>query len=399
MRRFLGLYLVTGPTLTLVVVIILVQAATGILLLAVFQTYLPEELGAGIAYPGYAITAFSAVKFFLHTPAGVAADRNGRRKALVVGVAASVPPLLLMLLVEDANAFIAFAGLFGIGTAIIWPALYALLADLQDPGRRGHALAMINAGYLVGFGLGAVLGAFVTDYGSARLGFLLCLALIIGAFLVCLRLPEPPPAEYERVRVRRSLVSVFPLFRNLQVFAVTAVIALTGIGTGMLAPVLRAYALEELGVQFSTFVSFMFLPAAIAALAFVPAGLLPDTIGHVRSLTAGLAVCGTAILAMGFSSSPLPAALSSAAALVGFAVIQPSWSAALLAHAPAPSRGALMGAVTGLLGLASVIGPALGGSIGQHVGADAAFRVAGIIVIAGALVTGGLLLVRPQVVR
>ena len=391
-RGVLRLYTVGGAPFSLATVIILVQAATGILILAVFQTYLPDELGAGLAYPGYAITAFSVVKLVVHTPAGLAADRLGRRRALSFGVAAAIPALLLMLLVPNAAAFVAFAGLYGLSSAVVWPALYALLADLHAEGERGHALAFLNAGYLVGFGLGAMLGALLTDYASAQIAFGVCVVLNLAATVIAWRLPEGGSTAVNRTRIRQSIWRMLPVFANRGVALLSGVVLLAGVATSMLAPVLRAYAIDFLGVDFSLFIVYMFVPASIAALSFVPAGLLADRFGRLRPLTAGLLLCGVALAAMGVATGPLFAAVAASFALVGYAMIQPSWAAALLDEVPEEMRATFMGAVTGLLGFASAIGPSLGGTIAQHFGPEVAFLVAGVILVGTATAVGTVLL-------
>jgi MFS family permease len=361
------------------------------LILAVFQTYLPEELDARLAYPGYAITAFSAAKLLLHTPAGVAADRLGRRVALLIGIGGCLPALVLMLVVPNAEAFIAFAALYGVGIALVWPALYALLADMNPPERRGHALAVLNAGNLVGFGIGAMLGAIFTDYASARVAFLACLGLNVLAFAVAMRLPAPPATEVRRVRITSSLVQVLPVLRNGFVVALAGVIVMATLGTSMLAPVLRAYAVDTLDIEFSVFILYMFVPATLAAVSFVPAGTLADRFGRLRPLGAGLAVCGLSLGLMGFSVDPLPAAIGACGALVGYAMVQPSWAAALLDRVPGDFRATLMGAITGLIGVAGAAGPTLGATIGEEVGPEATFRLAGVLLLGAAGVVAAIL--------
>ncbi len=363
----------------LVAVIVLMQTSVGILILAVFQTYLPDTLGAGLAYPGYAITCFSIAKLALHTPAGMTADRFGRYATLLGGIAATVPALLLMLTLRHPMAFLALAGLYGVGIAAVWPAIYALLADVNRPEQRGGALALVNAGYLVGLGSGALLGAFITDYVSAEAAILTCIGLNGAALILASRLHPGARPVASRLSFRRSLRLALPVLRSRSMLLLALLILLTATGTSMLGPVLRAYAIETLEVSFSTFILYMLGPVGIAALAFVPAGRLSDRFGRIRPLAGGLALCGGALFAMGTAGSAAPAAISAALALVGYAAIQPSWTAALMDAAPEQLRGTVLGAMTGLVGLSGAIGPTLGGTIGQRWGPSTTFQAAGIL--------------------
>lgn len=381
----------TPVRLTLVVV--LQQITVGILLLAVFQAYLVEDLGAGLAYPGYAITCFSIVKLALHTPAGLAADNLGRRRTLVAGLAVSVPPVALMPVVGHPGLFLALAGLYGVGVAMVWPAIYAVLADRFGPSSRGRALAFLNAGYLVGFGTGGLVGAFVTDYASARAALGAAVAVQCSALLLALGVSSTArEVTVERMHLRASLRAALPAFHDPRILSLSGLILLASLGTSLLGPVIRAYSVESLGTQFSTFSLYMLGPGAVAALAFIPAGQLADVFGRLRPLTGGLALCGAALVGMGASGGPLSAALNAAVALVGYAMIQPSWAAALMDRVPEASRATLLGAVTGLIALASSVGPSLGGAIGQGWGPAATFRAAGVLVLVSFLVSLALLL-------
>jgi MFS family permease len=68
--------------LELTFTVVLWQASVGIFLLSLLQKYLPEELGAGAAFPGYAMATYRLAKLVCQTPAGWLADRIGGRLTL-----------------------------------------------------------------------------------------------------------------------------------------------------------------------------------------------------------------------------------------------------------------------------------------------------------------------------
>src|SRR5690606_20331316 len=51
----------------------------------------------------------------------------------------------------------------GGGTAFIWPAVYAITADVYPGERRGKVIGFLNVGQLAGFGLGALAGALLIE--------------------------------------------------------------------------------------------------------------------------------------------------------------------------------------------------------------------------------------------
>jgi len=127
-------------TLELAITVLLWQASTGVFLLALVQQYLPQELEANAAFPGYALAIYASGRFLLQAPAGWLADRLGRRRTLTLGIAISLPSILLMLQVQDAKSFLAFSALYGAGSAAIWPAIMAYVGDTNGASTRGRTL-------------------------------------------------------------------------------------------------------------------------------------------------------------------------------------------------------------------------------------------------------------------
>lgn len=63
--------------------------------------------------------------------------------------------------------FLFSAALLGAGTAFIWPASYAMSADIYPPERRGKVVGFLNVFQLLGFGGGALIGAVLVERYAA----------------------------------------------------------------------------------------------------------------------------------------------------------------------------------------------------------------------------------------
>ena len=118
-------------TLELGLIVLLWQASTGVFLLSLVQQYLPNHLEANPGFPGYALAIYAGARLLLQTPAGWLADRIGRRRTLTLGIAISLPAIVLMQQVQDPSSFLAFSALYGFGSAAIWRAALA-----QEKSRR-----------------------------------------------------------------------------------------------------------------------------------------------------------------------------------------------------------------------------------------------------------------------
>ena len=144
------------------------QASLGIFMLTLVQTYLPQQLNASNAFPGYALASYSLARFLWQVPAGWIADRVGRRLVLAVGIAVGLPVLAAMMLFPNGTLFLAFSGLYGLAAATMWPAFMAHVGDTNEPAKRGQVMHYLNLAQMIGLGVGAMIGVVLGDFVSTR---------------------------------------------------------------------------------------------------------------------------------------------------------------------------------------------------------------------------------------
>jgi MFS family permease len=374
--------------LELTFTVLLWQASVGIFLLSVLQKYLPEELGASAAFPGYAMASYGLAKFVCQTPAGWLADRIGRRLVLSLGAFLALPAVLLMMQVREVHLFLAFSALYGLSGAAIWPALMAHVGDTHDPSERGQAMNKLNMAQLIGLGLGTVAGTFLVDYISYLAAFIVALSLNGLAFMLTARhLPRRQPARKPRiVEVTKAAVgSKGPWTMSIIILA--AISLFLSLGINFYAPALGAYTSQVLHVEMSRLALMLIAPALVAGLIISRAGHLSDHFGRQLPLAVGLGVCALSLFALTRTSNALLVVNLAVLAGLAYAVAMPAWSAAALDAAHVGSRGLLMGALAAVQGLGSVIGQALGGTVGEAYGPLAPFRFAALMLVVALLLT------------
>ncbi|WP_322796810.1 MFS transporter [Tepidiforma sp.] len=353
--------------------ILLVQAALGILLFATFQAWVPRHLGGGDGWGGYLLAAYGAARFLFETPTGAIADRIERRTGLLIGFALMLPAILLMLLVRERHAYLAFAAMLGFATAFLWPATYAIAADLYPPGRRGRVIGFLNLAQLAGFGTGALAGAVLVEQAGAwqfwaALG---AVGLAFGAALLGI------PAYGRDGRLRPQALARPPLRSVLtgRAWALGGLILLASVALAMLVPAIRPYGERQLGISFARLTVALIPAVAAGALLYIPAGTFADRFGRWRPFAAGqlCLVAGLAVLA---ATANLPVAMAAATLVfAGNVLAVPAWNAAVMDLAPESHRATLIGLSVALSGLALATGPAIGGLIVGRWGAPAAFLV------------------------
>jgi MFS family permease len=102
--------------------------------------------------------AFALFYSVMGLPIGRLADRASRKLIITVGIATwSAMTILCGLAQSYAYLFIARVGV-GVGEASLTPSAYSMLADLFPSDRLGRAMAIYNAGALMGTGMSFALG-------------------------------------------------------------------------------------------------------------------------------------------------------------------------------------------------------------------------------------------------
>jgi MFS family permease len=111
-------------------------------------------LGAGPVQVGAINGAFMLTVALLSMPAGLLADRTGRKVPILVGIAASAVSSLLVTLCTQPEQMVAAYILFGIGLAAFAPAMLSLVADVIPSNRLGQAYSWYTTAIYIAMTLG-----------------------------------------------------------------------------------------------------------------------------------------------------------------------------------------------------------------------------------------------------
>jgi MFS family permease len=115
---------------------------------------------------------------------GIAGDRFGRRRFILVGMALSALALAVTPHVRDMNLLIGLEILFGIGAGLVTPSTTAMVADLVKHNEFGAAMGAFGSLADIGHGFGPLLaGVLIASLGYA-IGFGVVAALLVISTLV-----------------------------------------------------------------------------------------------------------------------------------------------------------------------------------------------------------------------
>ncbi|MGK5173019.1 MFS transporter [Geodermatophilus sp. CPCC 205761] len=176
-----------------------------------------EYPGAGLGSLSWILNAYTIVFAAVLVPAGRWADRVGRRRALVVGLAVFTVGSLLCGLAPGVEWLVAARTVQAVGAGVMVPASLSLLLAVVPEQQRARALGSWSALGALGAALGPVIGGGLVEIGW-RWVFWVNLPVGVVAILLALRLV--PESRDETQRRRPDLLGA--LFLALAVGLVAA---------------------------------------------------------------------------------------------------------------------------------------------------------------------------------
>ena len=166
-------------------------------------TVIPDQsrlLGLNGPTKGLFYVCYTAASLAVRLLAGKASDTHGRVPVLRWSSGLLALGLALLVWSPSVPWFLAGAVVFGLGTGLNSPTLYAWTIDLSPPERRGRGVATMYIALEIGIGLGALLAGWIFANQPGRLPYVHALSLlcVLGAigYLLTLRpgAPQVTPA-------------------------------------------------------------------------------------------------------------------------------------------------------------------------------------------------------------
>lgn len=333
-----------------------------------------SQLGAGVEALGASTMAYALAGMLAAPFMGALADRVGRRRVVLVSLAAYVLAFTGYLFASSVLAFVVLRGLAGAFTAGLMPAVTSLVADLAPSDQRARWIGIVNGGASAGWIAGPVLGGWLYDrwgYETALVvAILLAGVTFITAYFSVSETRRSTPGLIDQARRGPSASAITfqaalngfrsTLPRSLLVFAV-----LLGIGFAVMfawafiEPSFMFYAYDDLrwtssmlGLVMSTYgIAFMLGEFGLSHLS--------DRLGRKPVIAAGLILFTAQFLGLAFGRSYAVIAASFVIAGLGNALFDPALSAALLDITPAEHHGRVLGLKGTAGSLGNVLGPGL----------------------------------------
>lgn len=327
--------------------------------------------GTNLTLVGLALGAYGLTQAIFQIPFGMASDKFGRKRVIIVGLVLFAIGSVFAAMATDIYWTIFGRVLQGAGA--ISAAVTALAADLTREQHRTKVMAMIGSsiGLVFAFSLVAapLLYAVIGMHGIFWMtGGLALAAIAVVIYIV----PEPPPVHAGlRVPFRQVLVNTQLLRLNLGIF-------ILHMAQMMMFVVVPGLLISTGGLPLASHWQ-VYLPAVlISFVLMVPAIIYAEKRQKLRTVfVAGIVLLLLTLLMLGLQSNDFYVVAGGLLSFfVAFNLLEAMLPSLVSRVAPPQAKGAALGIYNTAQALGLFMGGALGGWIVKHYNAQSVFLFA-----------------------
>jgi MFS transporter, DHA1 family, multidrug resistance protein len=390
--------LILGDPAVRVVVLIVFVIMVGFGIIAPILPLYARSFGVSYDAASLLISAFALARLVFDPIAGPIVDRRGERLSamtgvLFVGVSAAAAGLARSFLLV-----VLFRGIGGLGSSLLFAALYSYLLKVVPSQRMGRTMSVFYGALNVGLIAGGPIGGVVAHVWGLRSPLFIYAGLCLISGILYLRfMPDPPPrtdsegSELPPAAAIGWRVTKTQVAAHLRDRAFITVIALNmaffWVVAGGYDTLVPLFGKEALGMSTVGVGGVFAIAVGAEFIVLYPAGSISDRFGRKHVLIPALAALTVMMAAVGWATNPvmLGVLMGVLGLTSGSAASGP---AAMLADvAPAEGSGTAVGLFRFFGDLGFVLGPLVGGVAASAFGFKWAFAaMAAPVVVAMVLV-------------
>ncbi len=338
------------------------------------------------AMVGLALGMYGLTQAVFQLPLGLASDRFGRKKVIIVGLLVFALGSLAAALADSLMGLVWGRALQGAGA--VSAAVTALLADLTRDSVRTKAMAMVGGSIALMFSLALVLSPLLAGWVGLSGIFWITLALTLAGIATVLWVVPPEPVQHTAMpRGRFADLLAYPdlLRLNAGVFVLHTVQMAMWVAVPTL--LVQAGLVKTAHWQ-------VYLPAVLLSFAALGRLFAMERKGQLRSALL-LAIVLVLLVQAGLGALTLAGGAPSlwllgAAMLVffiGFNMLEATQPSLVSRMAPERLRGAALGAYNTLQSLGLFAGGFLGGWLSRHGSLTGVFAATALLCVVWLVVT------------
>jgi DHA1 family tetracycline resistance protein-like MFS transporter len=335
-----------------------------------FALWAKMQLGSSTRYIGLLLACYSGGELLATPIVGGIADRAGRRPVLLVSTLGVGLGFCLLYFVHGiaASAFVLiFIGVF---ESVLHPTISTIIADSVPSSRSRHYFSIARVASSTGRIAGPAVGALLVSRSLATVFLASAAALLAGAVVIGVWLPETMPAKASakgesssQDNDDESISALVSALRDTRLARILICTFFIEISIGWIGSVLPLYSVDEKTLDLSQ-VGILFTYAAVLVVIFQP--VLSKLLAAVTSsklviMSGGVLVATFAVLLI----SPQVPSLILGVTLLSIAqmLIGPLVPSTINALAPDNARATYMASASVMADLNDTVGPAIGTSL------------------------------------
>lgn len=354
----------------------------GALVFSLIPLFGQKVAGLSLGTIGTAISLHYFFDNLFRLIAGWVVDRMGGKTILSAGIILSGLGIFFLYAHWSVGWFWLGAGLYGLGTAPLWPTVIAGIAAKTPAVKLGEVLSTVFIAWLIGAGLGPVIVNFIINQSYSE-AFLVLGLFLLFAFALTLA------GEFSEAG--RHVCQALPgYFRDLWGKLVELRLLYPGMfiqtmSLGILIPIIAIFTETVWGFRPDQFSYLLIGGGSFTVLLLIPAGKITDRLGIKFSLTGGFFLAGLCLLLLPLQRSVYWVLVIGAFLGVSYAFILPAWNS-LQARAASPEkRGTMWAIFMTIEGIGTASGAFIGGKVSDIFGQQSPFYVSSAVLIAMAL--------------
>jgi len=336
---------------------------------------------------GVVISAFPLARMLFNFPAGIFADRYGRRRPLLLGIVIVTLGALGCGLAQSIYELILFRFTYGAGTAMFIIVANVIVADIAPPTERGKYMSYYQGSFQFGSIFGPAIGGFLAELAGLRTPFFILSGLgALSVGLTFLLIQEAP-----QTRRSRSAIKVASLLRLLvdrrltaiQVIQMVSFITMSSIRTTMLP----LYGVDYLGLSMGEIGTILSIGALVSFPTLMFMSNVVDRIQRNRIISVGFLGLATAVFLYTLAHDYMLLLVATVMLSVSQILINPSQNAIIGDITTPGIRGLVLGAFRTAGDIGFFIGPTMAGFLTDTVNVLAPFYLVTILCLVSALIS------------
>jgi MFS family permease len=366
------------PLARLAVIFFLIEFVRGAILITYVPKFAVNELYLTVTTVGFAVTMHYVADTAAKLAIGYLLDRFPLQWIVQTCFVLAFVGLFMLQYAMEAWVLVVGAALFGVGVSPVWIIGMSSVSEQE----RGHQMGVLYMAWLLGLGLGPVVLNFFLDWFAYGATFTILIFMASLAWIVSWYIPNGAAAGAQIIPLREQLSGLVHHMRAVRPLLPGMI--LQTLGASMLLPILPTFAEENLLLTNTQYSFFLLAGGGFAVLALVPMGRLSDKLGKKWFLVAGFMSFAFGLYTI-TTIETLWISLFWAVVLgVSYAAVLPAWNALLAQFVPTQQKGVGWGIFSTVEGIGVMLGPVIGGIIGDTFGLSVPFLVsAGVFLFIG----------------